>query len=399
MLPLGIAWLAGVCLALLLLPPPADPALIAALLALGALCAWRMRASLLGMALLGGAVSLWLADARLQQRMPDAAGRVDRIVTGVVVPVNWAPVNPAPLPGMCRLWAWEAFAHGAETVCYFRWRQAPFAQEQMHAGLLRPDRAPAPALGEAAQVASEIVDAPKVGTAKADVALIFDYASAWAWDVQPQGTGFDYFKLVFETYRGLRKLGLDIDILPPDASDLSAYKLVLAPGLLSLSDPLKAALSRFDGIALIGPRANSKTRELTIPTPLPPNLPGLAATVTHVETFRADMERPLVGGGHIRHWFEHVETDAPVQEGLETGEPVLIGKGRVRYLAGWLDEVALARVLAELCAEAGIQTLKLEGDLRIRRTETHLFVFNYGREAASFEGKTVQPAGVYWDAL
>ncbi|MCY4181002.1 MAG: beta-galactosidase, partial [Litoreibacter sp.] len=314
-------------------------------------------------------------------------------------PVNWAPVNPAPLPGMCRLWAWEAFAHGAETVCYFRWRQAPFAQEQMHAGLLRPDRAPAPALGEAAQVASEIVDAPKVGTAKADVALIFDYASAWAWDVQPQGTGFDYFKLVFETYRGLRKLGLDIDILPPDASDLSAYKLVLAPGLLSLSDPLKAALSRFDGIALIGPRANSKTRELTIPTPLPPNLPGLAATVTHVETFRADMERPLVGGGHIRHWFEHVETDAPVQEGLETGEPVLIGKGRVRYLAGWLDEVALARVLAELCAEAGIQTLKLEGDLRIRRTETHLFVFNYGREAASFEGKTVQPAGVYWDAL
>ena len=40
-------------------------------------------------------------------------------------PVNWAPYNPAPLPGMARLWAWEAFAHGAETVCYFRWRQAP----------------------------------------------------------------------------------------------------------------------------------------------------------------------------------------------------------------------------------------------------------------------------------
>ena len=58
-------------------------------------------------------------------------------------PVNWAPHNPAPLPGMVRLWSWEAFAHGAEAVCYFRWRQAPFAQEQMHAGLLRPDSAPA----------------------------------------------------------------------------------------------------------------------------------------------------------------------------------------------------------------------------------------------------------------
>ena len=59
-------------------------------------------------------------------------------------PVNWAPHNPAPLPGMVRLWTWEAFAHGAEVVSYFRWRQAPFAQEQMHAGLLRSDGAAPP---------------------------------------------------------------------------------------------------------------------------------------------------------------------------------------------------------------------------------------------------------------
>jgi beta-galactosidase len=61
-------------------------------------------------------------------------------------PVNWAPHNPAPRDGMVRLWSWEAFAHGAETVSYFRWRQAPFAQEQMHAGLLRPDSVEAKAI-------------------------------------------------------------------------------------------------------------------------------------------------------------------------------------------------------------------------------------------------------------
>ena len=44
-------------------------------------------------------------------------------------PVNWVPYNPNPLEGMVRLWNWEAFAHGAETVSYFRWRQAPFGQE------------------------------------------------------------------------------------------------------------------------------------------------------------------------------------------------------------------------------------------------------------------------------
>jgi len=55
-------------------------------------------------------------------------------------PVNWATYNPAPLAGMVRAWTWQAFAHGAELVSYFRWRQAPFGQEQMHSGLNRPGR-------------------------------------------------------------------------------------------------------------------------------------------------------------------------------------------------------------------------------------------------------------------
>src|SRR6185312_5033212 len=119
-------------------------------------------------------------------------------------PVNWAPHNPAPRQGMVRLWTWEAFAHGAETVSYFRWRQALFAQEQMHAGLLRPDSVEAEGFAEANQVADEIaaLDLPG-GGGKGEVALLFDYASAWAWEIQPQGKEFDYFRLVFDFYRSL----------------------------------------------------------------------------------------------------------------------------------------------------------------------------------------------------
>lgn len=43
--------------------------------------------------------------------------------------VNWASWSPDPLPGVVRMSAWEACAHGAEAVCYFHWWQAPFAQE------------------------------------------------------------------------------------------------------------------------------------------------------------------------------------------------------------------------------------------------------------------------------
>ncbi len=84
MLRLGMAWLAGVCLAFLVLPPPPDSTLFAGLLAAAALCLWAMRARLVGVVLLGAAVALVLAETRLQHRMPDSAGRVDRIVTGVI---------------------------------------------------------------------------------------------------------------------------------------------------------------------------------------------------------------------------------------------------------------------------------------------------------------------------
>jgi beta-galactosidase len=76
-------------------------------------------------------------------------------------PVNWAPYNPAPLPGMVRLWTWEAFAHGAEAVCYFRWRRPPSRRRQMHAGLLRPDSRDAPGLTRR-QVARELGNRPEI---------------------------------------------------------------------------------------------------------------------------------------------------------------------------------------------------------------------------------------------
>ena len=84
MLPLGIAWLAGVSLVFVVLPPPPDPIFFAALLGLAALCVWRMRGVLLAVLLLGSAAGLLLTELRLQERMPAAAGRVDRIVTGVI---------------------------------------------------------------------------------------------------------------------------------------------------------------------------------------------------------------------------------------------------------------------------------------------------------------------------
>lgn len=296
-------------------------------------------------------------------------------------PVNWAPWNPAPLSGMARLWAWEAFAHGAEVVSYFRWRQAPFAQEQMHAGLLRPDNAPAPALAEAAQVAREIAELGEdAGCAAGDVALIFDYESAWAWETQPQGRDFSYFRLVFDFYRGLRRLGLNIDILPPSTADLSGYRLVLAPGLATLGAMLEAALARLDGIALIGPRSNAKTPDFSIPVPLPPNLPGLDCTVARVESLPPGTGVALGGGGSFVHWFEELEGSADVLARTGHGFPAVMAAGGMCYLAGWPDETALLFLLKEAAGAAGLATEDLPEGLRRRDTGGHRVWVNYNSE-------------------
>ena len=106
-------------------------------------------------------------------------------------PVNWAPHNPRPAPGMVRHWTLQAFAHGAACVAYFRWRQVPFAQEQMHAALLRPDDMPAAAWAEVDQVSAEmrvLGDLSAIAT-KALVAIIIDPVSGWVDDIERQKGG------------------------------------------------------------------------------------------------------------------------------------------------------------------------------------------------------------------
>jgi len=314
-------------------------------------------------------------------------------------PVNWAPYNPAPRDGMVRLWSLEAMAHGAEVVSYFRWRQAPFAQEQMHTGLLRPDSSEAEGYAEAAMVMRDLAKIAWQETERADVALVFDYASCWAWEVQPQGAQFSYFQLVFEAYRALRRLGLNVDIVPPSAPDLAGRKLVMIPGLFALDDVLLEALKDFDGQVLLGPRTGSKTAEFRIPDTLPPGLPVdlLDLKVLRVESLRPDMPVAVEGGGAFTGWREFISGGETVLRSAD-GEPALVSQGRFSYLAGWPNAALVERVLRHLCKAAKIDVCALPDGLRMRQRGETVFVFNYDDRAhdltsLGFEGE-LEPSGV-----
>lgn len=297
-------------------------------------------------------------------------------------PVNWAPQNPAPKAGMVRLWSWEAIAHGAEVVSYFRWRQAPFAQEQMHSGLLRPDNILAEGGVEAAEIAKELELVGGLSNSDAEIAILFDYQSAWAWQIQPQGSEFDYFRLVFDFYRCLRQLGYSIDFISLDAQDWNRYKLILAPGLFSWGNNTREQIEAFEGTIFVGPRSGSKTEKFTIPDSLPPDLPAeiLDLKISRVESLRSDCPVAVQNGGSFQYWREHaeVENQALIVERGEDGYPAVIRQGDRYYVCGWPDQEMLLRMLGSVGAEIGLPPRLLPEGVRLRKTDTVEFAFNYG---------------------
>ena len=305
-------------------------------------------------------------------------------------PVNWAAYNPAPLAGMVRLWSWEAIAHGAEVVCYFRWRQAPFAQEQMHAGLLRVDNLPAPAWNEISKLNSEINSLGIIEQKDAHIALIFDYQSQWAWEIQPQAADFDYFREVFDTYSCLKKLGVDVDVCSSNDPNLNKYKIIFAPSLFSTNE----ILENCSGHLVLGPRFNSKTTEFKIPNPLPPNVMGLDVIVERVETLRPNMSRPLKGAGSVIRWIEDISHNATVLDETKDGAPIILQQNNKTYLAACLDLTAKNKLFKKLLKDQGINYVEMPEGVRQRSTKNHKFIWNYSNKEQNIDGITLAPAEV-----
>ncbi|MDA7964045.1 beta-galactosidase [Ruegeria sp.] len=300
-------------------------------------------------------------------------------------PVNWAPYNPAPLPGMVRLWSLEAVANGAEVVSYFRWRQAPFGQEQMHAGLQTPSGADAPGMAEARQTADDLARLGDVAPGKAQVAILFDYASDWAWTTQPQGAGFDYFRLVFSAYRALRRAGLSVDFI--SATDTPQdYRLILAPGLAVLDDALVGRVLNGCDLAIFGPRAGAITRDFQIPAQGRPGLPNLDCSVDLVETLPPESKRPVVGGGAAAHWVERLSGTAPDLLRFEDGTPALKGTDGLWYLAGFPDDTLWDRLIAKATDTVNLPIHAMPQGLRRRRTATHDVLINYNADPVTWNG-------------
>jgi beta-galactosidase len=207
---------------------------------------------------------------------------------------GWQEGGIVPRPGEMRLWTYQAIAHGADAIVYFRWRTARYGTEQFWHGVLEHHGQPRRRYRELQQIGAELARAGARflgAVSRAQVAMILSYDSRFAFQGQPNHSDFQYAELFRSYYAGLYRRNVGVDIVPP-AVDLDRYDLVIAPALYVLDDETAGTLRRYvenGGTLLVTARSGVKDGvNATVSAPLP----GLLADVCGVEVEEYDALHP-----------------------------------------------------------------------------------------------------------
>jgi beta-galactosidase len=187
--------------------------------------------------------------------------------------VNWQPRNYAKTPGQEKRNAMSFVARGSQGAMYFQWRQSQAGSERFHSAMV-------PHAGEDTRVYREITelgallnehpDLANHETAKADVAMVYDYEQMWAMMQDNLPTeDVSYPETVAAWYRALYKEGISVDFVPADVdlTTLKDYKLVLMPMVHMLSDLQEQVFTDYatsGGNLVVGYFSNISDRTLRV---------------------------------------------------------------------------------------------------------------------------------------
>jgi beta-galactosidase len=314
----------------------------------------------------------WTTPALSADAMRGLKGEPVWVLEQQVGPLGWGALR-TPRRGQMRLFTYQAIAHGAEAVVYFRWRTARYGTEQYWHGILDHDGERRRRYDEVKALADELerLREPLAGLRPvAEAALLHDYDSRFALQIQPTSPALAYEETIQRHYEALRLLGLGVDVVAPHV-DLSRYALVVVPNMFVVDEAVAAALRAYaggGGHLVLAPRVGVKDRANSLPErPFPAWLDEVAGVeVVDYATGGEASFGPNDGSavaGSFAGWYEELELKgahvlASYRAGDFAGTPAVTrtdaGAGRVTYLAGASDEPTLQRVYRAIAGEDGL---------------------------------------------
>ncbi len=298
--------------------------------------------------------------------------------------VNWSSVNSVLNKGEARAMAWEAVAHGAEGLLYWQWRSALNGQEQYHGTLIDQSGNPRPFYEDVQQLGKEfaaVSDLVAGSRIRSKVAILFSYESRWSIQWQPHHKDFNYVRYLVESYyRIFAKNNIQVDIIGADTlthhMQLEDYRMVIAPCLQIVDDPLKIVLEDFvrrGGHLVLTIRSGVKDRFNAL---LPSRPPGLLSNLSGIEIeeyYALDESVPLKANwfeGSVHTWAERIRfLDQKTlrigwyleSNGWLDGKTAIsltgFSSGMVYYVGAYLDERAQTELVERFIRTAGLRQL------------------------------------------
>ena len=158
---------------------------------------------------------------------------------------------------------------------------------------------------------------------------------------------------------------------------------MLVPALFTLDVERPRRFEDCEADVLFGPRSGSRTPDFSMPHNLSPGClqQAIAVKVLAVDSIRAGDEIAFSYAGEefaASHWLESIESDLEPSAVTADGHGVYFEHDRFHYLGAVTCGTFLRRIVGELCGRAGVAVTSLDGDLRLRRRDEQVFVFNYG---------------------
>src|SRR5580765_23115 len=315
--------------------------------------------------------------------------------------------GPQPHPGQLRLWAFQAVAHGAMGINYFRWDTAKFGAEEYWHGLLNHDRSKSPGFDEILRTVKEMKMLGKEGLESsyvAETALSFDLDSDWALGIQPGNRGLSYVAQTMAWYASVASANVGTDLVRLE-NDLSKYKAVFAPVQYVVNEKQAESVRNYvknGGTFVTGFRLGVKDENSRV-VDMP--LPGLLRDVMGVtlkdyapiygDKVGVKFGAELPGAdGECATWADLLRpTTARVlatHTGAYEGDAAItanaFGKGKAVYVGADLDAISLARVLRTLLAMTGSKSeIAAPRGVEVTRRRTAgkewVFLLNHTAEA------------------
>ncbi len=318
--------------------------------------------------------------------------------------VNWRQRNAVKRPGVMRLGSYQAIARGADGIMFFQWRQSKAGAEKHHSGMVPHGGTDTRVWREVKALGNELKKLAPILNAqvKADVAILMDWNNWWAIELDSKpSTDLKLVTQLYSYYKPLFDRNITVAFAHPE-SDLSKYKLVIAPNLYLVTDKAVENINRyvqnggnllmsfFSGIV----DENEHIRLGGYPAPFKDMLGLFVEEFAPYSETQSNTIRTTDGKQfQCTFWGDVVHTKnakeiATFEQDYYAGNAAItqntFGKGNAFYVGTVPDNNGMEWVLELACKTAGVQSANLPAGIEILHRangqSSFVFVLNYSDE-------------------